>query len=108
MFSKILSRKVKPSKNFKKRLKHRSRFAVAGFLVALLFLEMTSSLLTNTFIPGFISVAEAAYSNIDADGDGTVSAAQTTCGGGGNFDCLNDGVATSSNPGTGSDFLAFS
>ncbi len=60
-----------------------------------------------TLVPSFVSVAEAAYNSIQPDGDGTVTATQTTCGGAGNYDCLNDGVATSSVPSTASDFLTF-
>jgi len=57
--------------------------------------------------PAWNTKAEATYNTIQPDGDGTITATQTTCGGAGNFDCLNDGVATSSTPSTAGDYLTF-
>lgn len=39
-----------------------------------------------------IFLVEAATGVIRPDGDGTVNGTQTTCGGGGNFDCVNDPI----------------
>lgn len=44
---------------------------------------------------------------IDPEFDGTVTATPITCGGGGNYDCINDGVASTSVPTTGTDYLDF-
>lgn len=53
-----------------------------------------------------LELAYAAISNIEPDGDGTVTGTPTTCGGLGNFDCLDDGLTIFDSPPSGSgDFV---
>jgi len=47
----------------------------------------------------------AATGFIDPNGDGTVQGAPTTCGGAGNFDCINDAVRDPTAPSTAGDFV---
>jgi hypothetical protein len=91
---------------WRKRLRNRWLSSVAGFMVAVLFLQLTHELLP-TLVPSLIGTAEAAYNSIQPDGDGTVTATRTTCATAANYDCLNDGVATSSTPSTAGDYLTF-
>jgi len=93
---------------WRKRFKRWLIRPVTGFLTALLFWQASHEILGPNIIPALINVAEAAYNTIQPNGDGTTAATQTTCGGAGNYDCVNDGVATSSTPSTTGDYLTFS
>ncbi len=45
---------------------------------------------------------------IDPNGDGSVTASQTTCGGGGNYDCLDEQTRSPTSPSEAGDYLTFS
>ena len=55
----------------------------------------------------FSQFALAETAILDPAGDGTVNAARTGCAGTGNFECLNDGVRSPTDPNTSTDYLQF-
>lgn len=55
----------------------------------------------------YSSLVDAATNTIDPDSDGTVAGTQTTCGGLGEFDCLNDAVRSPALPSTAGDYVQY-
>jgi len=90
-----------------KRVINRWLSSVAGFLVALLVMEM-SHFLVPQFVPPLFLVADAATASIDPNGDvGTNTGTRVTCASTTYFECLNDAVRDPSAPDTGSDYVEY-
>ncbi len=92
---------------FWRQRRQRMARAVAGFLLALFWLELTHILITPDIIPSWFARVSAATAAIDPNGNGVGSGTRntTTCGAGGFFDCLNDAVRNPTAPTTTGDFL---
>lgn len=103
----VASRRITILPSEKKRFKNRFLSSVAGFLIAVLVTQLTHELLP-TFIPSFISIAEAATGIIDPNGDiSTNTGTRVTCAGTTYFECLNDAVRNPSTPSTASDYVEY-
>lgn len=56
----------------------------------------------------FVLQVTADVGTIEPNADGTIASSQTTCGGGGAYDCLDDGITTAGTPSTAGDYLSLS
>lgn len=89
-----------------KRIKRYVLKPTTALLVAVLFWQVSYEVLGPNILSPFISTAEAAYNQIQPNGDGTIAGTRTTCATT-NASCLDDGTATSSTPSTGGDYVTF-
>ncbi len=87
---------------FRMRTAARSLLVGGSLLIVLLFAAFGLAQ-WNAFVALFD--AEAASGTIDPNANGTVSGTLTTCGAGGNYDCINDAVRDPTAPSTSGDYV---
>lgn len=82
----------------------------AGFLIAVLVVQLTHEFIAPNLVPGLVSVAEAATGTIDPNGDvGTNTGTRIgTCLTTTYADCLDDAVRNPTGPGTATDYVQMS
>jgi len=81
-----------------------SSFFVA-FMLGVVFLLVLFVVAETGIFFQLISPVDAASGTIDPNANGTVSGTLTTCGVGGNYDCLNDAVRDPTAPATAGDYV---
>ena len=93
---------------WRKRYKSRVIIPVAGILLSIFWLELTSVLFTPNTISFWFTEAVASSGSIDPNGDAlTNTGTRVTCGGTLYFDCMNDAVRDPTSPTTGSDYVEY-
>ncbi len=82
-----------------------ARSLSVGFLLTLFLVFVTVTAAQLHIFTDFFGDVEAATGVIDPNANGTVSGTLTTCGAGGNYDCLNDAVRDPTAPSTAGDYV---
>ncbi len=82
-----------------------ARSLSVGFLLTFFLVGATFTAAQLHFFTDFFGDVEAATGVIDPNANGTVAGTLTTCGVGGNYDCLNDAVRDPTAPSTAGDYV---
>jgi hypothetical protein len=82
-----------------------ARSLSVGFLLTVFLVVATFAAAQLHVFTDFFGDVEAATGVIDPNANGTVSGTLTTCGTGGNYDCLNDAVRDPTAPSTSGDYV---